>query len=1058
MRRKSLITLLVFGLFGFSLLGSGSSAGSRPGRKSSRFLTPTSFSNYDDENEDGPNTTQDRDEPEGEDPDLGKFAANIDRETYVRLRDEFVGLKRGMEPGRLSDPRARVRAIERMQNQEREQSEKGLLGGMASWLGLNVASGPSWIPIGPAPLPNSSGAVPGFSGRVTAVAVDQTNPQIIYLGAAQGGVWRSTNGGASWTSIFDNAQSQAIGALAIAPSDHTTLYVGTGEFNGCGDCFFGVGLYRIDNADTTANLVGPINPSQTIGNLTYQIFNGRSISKIVVHPSDANIIFVATGSGVGGSGSNSLSAVPPMATRGLYRSTNATAAAASVSFQKLIVTTDSSVDSPQTGNVTISDIVMDPGNPDNLLVGAIGQIQSGGIYRSTNAQSPTPTFTQTLPLGSGIRVSLTINNVGGVATAYAGTSETPIVNAACTTANSGAVRKSNDGGATWSGQLAGGQGYCNTQCFYDMPIAVDPSNANLVYIGGQTSGTCGRLVGKSTDGGASFSADSAGLHADEHALLFDNAGNIYAGNDGGLWKRSATAAAGSPWVNLNNGPLSTLQFESVAVHPLDPFLTIGGTQDNGTEAQQTFSGNWKNAEGGDGGYTLIDQGATNMTNVTMYLTFFNRSNSQIMFDRATLISCLSVINSWPTRGTFACGNPLAPCADVNTPATGCDNLPNFKNNGMQLTDNVLFYAPMALGPGAPNTVYFGTDRLYRSTDMGDNMTIVGGTSTTPLIPTGQTRCPLNQTCPPTTPASVGVTISSIGISPQDDNYRIAGMTTGVVFATSTGSSNLVNLNAPFPSNPSGSTNRFVGRVIFDPHNKDVAYLALSYYAPAGQGVWKITNVGAAAGATPVAPVWTAAGNGIPSIPINAFAVDPLNSQNLFAGTDIGVYNSTDGGANWAPYGTGLPRVAVFDMKIQSPSRLLRIATHGRGMWQIAINTVAPTILLEEDSPNTAAAMDSVTHARAPFTIANTHNFSIDQRTRIIFFTTDLQLSPADDLSVLQVALNGVPATVETAGPFNPPAGTSYVVVRLPNLSPGTYALTLTLRGVNSTNAPTITIQ
>src|SRR5207237_8051560 len=99
------------------------------------------------------------------------------------------------------------------------------------------------------------------------------------------------------------------------------------------------------------------------------------------------------------------------------------------------------------------------------------------------------------------------------------------------------------------------------------------------------------------------------------------------------------------------------------------------------------------------------------------------------------------------------------------------------------------------------------------------------------------------------------------------------------------------------------------RAVIDPNNKNIAYITFSFFAPAGQGVWKITNLGAATGASPVPPVWTAAGAGIPSIPINAFAVDPSNSTHLYAGTDIGVYLSTNGGASWAPFGVGLPRVA-----------------------------------------------------------------------------------------------------------------------------------------------------
>src|SRR5258706_14225260 len=221
------------------------------------------------------------------------------------MRDEFTALKRGIEPDRPFDPGARGRAIERMQGQEIQPMGKdSLLGSIANMLGLNLNSGATWTAIGPAPLPNgSAGAV---SGRVTAVVVDPTNSNIVYLGAAQGGVWRSLDGGTSWAPIFDNAQSLAIGALALAPSNHTILYVGTGEFNGCGDCFFGAGLYRIDNVNSSPTLVGPINNSQAVGNLTYGPFTGRGITKIVVDPTNAATIFVSTGRGIAGSGANSL--------------------------------------------------------------------------------------------------------------------------------------------------------------------------------------------------------------------------------------------------------------------------------------------------------------------------------------------------------------------------------------------------------------------------------------------------------------------------------------------------------------------------------------------------------------------------------------------------------------------------------------------------------------------------------------------------------------------------------------------------------------------------------
>ncbi|PYS87599.1 MAG: hypothetical protein DMF70_00120 [Acidobacteria bacterium] len=871
------------------------------------FASPTPSKQSDEAKEiENPQAGQDKPgEEDGGDPDLPPgMRGSIDKETYLRMRDEYVALRRGIEPGRPFDPQARGRAIEKMeeqQNQLESGSKSSVFDRLASFFGIGPNAGPAWTPLGPAPLPNGFGGP--VSGRTTVVIVDPTNSNIIYLGAAQGGVWRSLDGGATWVSIFDNAQSLAIGALALAPSDHTILYVGTGEFDGCIDCFFGAGLYRIDNADTAATLVGPINPSQTIGNLTYQIFNGRSISKILVDPTNPATIFVATARGVAGSGANSLSStVPPLGTRGVYRSTDATALVGSITFQKLVVTTDNSFDSPQTGNTDISDMAMEPLNPSNILVASLGLTSGlGGIYRTTNALAGTPTFSQVLSITStGVRISLAINKVGSVVTAYAATSETPTATPGCISAGSGAVRKQIDpfnSSSTWSTQLTGGGGFCSGQCFYDMPIAIDPGNASVVYIGGQTSSTCGGVVRKSTDGGTSFADDSNGLHPDDHSLFFDGAGNIFTGNDGGIWKRSASVAAGTGWTNLNNAPLNTLQFEGIAVHPLDRNIMIGGTQDNGSELQQTTAGSWTNSAGGDGGFTLIDQSAADNTNVTMYHTFFFSSGSQIRYQRVTTLAA-AASGSWTNIG----------CAG-GIPA-----------NGINCSDATLFYAPMALGPGNPNTVYLGSDRLYRSSDRGTTNTIV---SQSPIT---------------------GSPVSAIAISPQDDNYRVVGLQNGQVWATSTGSSTLVNITSgSFPVNPNGNpNNKFVGRAVIDPNDKNVAYVAFSFFAPAGQGVWKITNLGTAASASPSAPVWTAMGSGIPSIPVNAMAIDPANSNNLFAGTDIGVYNSTDGGVSWSPFGTGLPRSAVFDLAVQNANRVLRAGTHGRGVWEVSIGGAVPS--------------------------------------------------------------------------------------------------------------------
>src|SRR4051794_2687658 len=205
------------------------------------------------------------------DPDLPQhMQGTIDKAEYLRLRDEYIASLRGIDPAFPIDVSTRNTAIQAMECQVPRRPG-------------NVPF-PGWMPIGPSPVPNGQTqqfpTVAPVSGRATCTVVDPTNSNKVYLGTAQGGVWRSLDGGATWTPIFDAAQSLAIGALALAPSNPTILYVGTGEPNNSADSFFGVGVYRIDNADASAGLVGPINPVITTGSgagaITTNCFTGRS--------------------------------------------------------------------------------------------------------------------------------------------------------------------------------------------------------------------------------------------------------------------------------------------------------------------------------------------------------------------------------------------------------------------------------------------------------------------------------------------------------------------------------------------------------------------------------------------------------------------------------------------------------------------------------------------------------------------------------------------------------------------------------------------------------------
>jgi hypothetical protein len=822
-------------------------------------------------------------DPASDNADIPPLArGRISQEQYLALRDKQIRVQRGIDD-LVRDPLLRSKAIRTMELQEffiRQLREGGARLGL-----LAPAATSTWTPIGPDPIPNGqtdpnlnpANEVP-VSGRVTAIAIDPADPtaNTVYVGTAQGGLYRTLDGGTSWTPLMDAAQTLAIGSLAIDPLNHTTLFVGTGEGNFSGDSFFGVGIYIIRNATTTADLSGPFNLSSS----AFDVFTGRSITQILVNPADDNKILVSSSSGVSGVSGDLFNNLPA---RGVYLSTNAQSLAPT--FARLNVPTGN-------GNRAITDMVMDPGNPAKVLVDVfgLGVGGDGGIWSSdSDPFTGTATWTQQLTLGtanSGVIGRLAANRVGTTTTFMLAASDS----AACGAASkAGTLRASHDG-VSWAA-IPGATGFCGGQCFYDEPVALDPGNANVIYIGGQddSSGTaalaCGSAaLAKSVDG-INFNRSDVKLHVDTHAIAIapQNPSIVYTGDDGGIFK---SLDGGTTWNSLNNSGFSATQFQSLALHPADANFMIGGTQDNGTEFR-TPAAAWTRADFGDGGYSLIDQSSVDTNNVVMYHTYFNVTGATtglIGLARVTLASNATEGN-WDF---FGC------------PASPIDGI---TGNGITCSDDVLFYAPMALGPGLPNTVYFGTDRLYRSSDEGATMNVVS-------------QAPFAVFAP-----GSNFAVSAIGVSPQNDNVRIVGLENGSVFATATGANPLPNATGPWGPH-------YVARAVIDPTNQNTAYVTLDGYGFSSH-VWKTTNLNAAP------PTWVSASGSLPDVPVNAFVVDPLFPNSLYAGTDIGVFNSTDGGNTWTPYGAGLPRVAVFDMAINSVSRNLRIATHGRGIWEIA---------------------------------------------------------------------------------------------------------------------------
>lgn len=444
--------------------------------------------------------------------------------------------------------------------------------------------GNRWEQIGPAPTVR-----PPYgpcSGRVRTIAIQ--NSSIFYIGAASGGVWKTTNGGTSWTPLTDDQPSLTMGSVAIDPSNSAVIYAGTGEYSGRGPGLYGAGLLKSTNSGNTwTHLPGPWDTLQ----------GGGEIQKVVVisgsSTSDPNddIVLVA-------------------GNFGLFRSTQG-----GWDWQP---GSNTNLNSVLGGN--ISDVVVDPTN-SNILYAARNGV---GIYRSTDggqtwdANSSDPDVDPIWVPTAGCSVQR-----GALALAPTNTNVLYAAFQASGTCAQGAIFRTNDARAatpTFTQLASPGPTWCGS-CGYDLCLIVqpiDPDGAgpldpqDIVYTGGTE-------LFRSTNGGTTWTEITKGSHVDIHTLAFDASGSLYMGNDGGVYvlANPATASSANPgWVPLNTN-LATIQFyPGVSLHPtsVQPGkpLALGGTQDNATVLYTGYL-QWDRKGLGDGSYTAFD--FTNPDNV-----------------------------------------------------------------------------------------------------------------------------------------------------------------------------------------------------------------------------------------------------------------------------------------------------------------------------------------------------------------------------------------------------------------------------------------------------------
>ena len=418
---------------------------------------------------------------------------------------------------------------------------------------------PQWKPIGPQPtssyFPNNWGLT---SGRINSVAVSSANPNIVLIGAASGGVWRSADGGANFTPVTDSQIDIAVGSISFSASNPNVVYAGMGDKE---SNYFGSGVLKsVDAGQTWVRVSNNSLPAP-----------GR-VSQILVDPNDSNRVYVAQYAVLNGNT--------------LYGS-------------GFFISTDGGFNWTKTFSGLPKDLVQHPTQPNTLYMASTRDDNAsgstlGGVFKSTN-NGMTWTRIYSSPYSSTSNAKIAVTPVAP--------QNLYVLIGSGSTAR---VEISTDEGANWTNKNSN---FDTGQFSYNCYIFVHPANPNTIYVGT-------RDLWRSTDSGTTYSnitnnftisggytPSSSKAHPDQHHFYISNSdpNTIYIAGDGGLWKSTNGATS---FQSLNS-TLGLTMFVSLDLHPTDATKTYGGTQDNGTQKRNSNQ-SWREFSTGDGGQTIID--------------------------------------------------------------------------------------------------------------------------------------------------------------------------------------------------------------------------------------------------------------------------------------------------------------------------------------------------------------------------------------------------------------------------------------------------------------------
>jgi len=757
------------------------------------------------------------------------------------------------------------------------------------------------------PASNSSNSGAGdrwVAGRITALAAAPGGT--LFAGAADGGVWKSTDGGQNWTPLTDSQPTLSIGALLVTPSGSGyTVYAGTGEANTNSDSYAGVGVLGSTDGGSTWHQVG--GPE----------LNGALIFRLA---RDGSTLFAAT-------------------SHGLYSFDTASSTTWTPVLQPAGPPSSGSNFNLVVGNM-ITDVVVRPGTNGKQVVavaGWRGGAPTNGLYVSNDGGAHFSFIANPqgwVPAKAEGRTTLAYSANGDRAYAVVqspyllnvGTNGHTLLQGVYESANgdpngpwtkiADANKLASSGSAQFIHKI--GTGYQpGIQAWYNQFLAVDPANKNHVYVGleevyeTQDSGAGWNTIGRYWNFGfGCFSytpfegtCNHNQAHSDQHAAIIAN-GKLYIGNDGGVYARSLTDHAQGDWADLNQH-LDVLQF--YGAQGSSDSVIYGGMQDNGSakifatpskvldDNSQAVRVSSVQVFGGDGGYTLVDPGNSN--------------------DVITEYTDLAVSKSTDGGANW---HSIAP-ADPDP----------------------RFIAPIVMDRTNSSHIVAGGAVVWNS-ESGIAGTTIGTGTSTDWQPIFDVRAALGGNAASQVTALDAVTapdgtqeVAAAWCGPCNASFSTgSGFHSGIVMLSNSGGSWHATAQActgaSAACSASGLPNRYISGIKIDTTNPGHAFLSLSGYSrkwmigpddPGVGHVFKSTNGGA---------TWTDISGNLPDGPMDDIV---SNDGHLIVASDFGVFTSSNNGATWSRLGTNLPNVVVDQLTVD-PNGVLIAATHGRGIWTI----------------------------------------------------------------------------------------------------------------------------